>query len=57
MMNDRGTNPRIKVMKCMKGYTLLVYEGHPENADDEIKSLKVNSFTVLGKGFLEIYAQ
>ena len=41
----------------MKGYTLLVYEGHPENADDEIKSLKVNSFTVLGKGFLEIYAQ
>lgn len=57
LMNDHGTNPRIKVLRHMKDFTLLVYEGHPNNADQTVKDLKVSSFTVLGTGFLEIHAK
>lgn len=55
MMNDHGTKRRIRVLKHMKDYTLLVYEGDPNNANDEVKALKVNSFTALGTGYLEIH--
>lgn len=57
MMNDHGTNPRIKVLKHADDCLLLVFEGKPQNMDEEIKKLKVNSFTVLGTGFIEIHAQ
>ena len=57
LMNDHGTRPRIKVLKHMNDCTLLVFEGKPQNMGEEIEKLKVNSFTVLGKGFLEIHAQ
>ena len=56
-MNDRGTNPRVKVLKYEGNYNLLVFEGSPDNMSDEVAKLKVNTFTVLGKGFIEVYAQ
>lgn len=37
------------------GYSVLIYEGNPNNIDNEMAELKVNSFTVLGKGFIEIH--
>lgn len=55
LMNDHGTNPRIRILKKADLGYLLIYEGHPDAADDEMKQLKINSFTVLGKGLLEIY--
>lgn len=55
LMNDHGTKPRVKVYKSTDMGALLIYEGHPDAADDEIKQLKANSFTVLGKGLLEIH--
>lgn len=57
LMNDYGTRPRIKVLKHTSDYALLVYEGKPDSIDEESAALKVNSFTVLGKGFIEIHAQ
>lgn len=57
MMNDYGTKPRIRVLKHTEDCTLLVYEGNPNNTDEEVAKLKVNSFTVLGKGYIEIHAQ
>ena len=57
MMNDYGTKPRVKIIKHCNDYSLLVYEGKPENIDEETSGLKVNSFTVLGTGFIEIHAQ
>ena len=57
MMNDYGTNPRAKIIKHCEDCAILVYEGHPDNIDEEIGNLKLNSFTVLGKGYLEIHAQ
>ena len=57
MMNDFGTKPRVKVVKHSEDYALLAYEGKPDNIDDEVAELKVNSFTVLAKGYIEIHAQ
>ena len=57
MMNDYGTKPRIKVMKHTGDASILVFEGRPQNMDEETEKLKVNSFTVLGTGFMEIHAQ
>ena len=57
MMNDHGTAPRVKVLKHAEDCLLFVFEGKPQNMSEEIEKLKVNSFTVLGKGFIEIYAQ
>jgi len=57
MMNDHGTRPRIKVLKHTQDYALLIYEGRLDNLDDQTASLKVNSFTVLGPGFIEIHTQ
>ena len=56
-MNNRGTRPRIKVYKWKKDCVVLSYEGRPDNVGDEAGKLKVNSFTVLGAGYMEIYAQ
>ena len=56
-MNDRGTNPRINVFKYDGDASILVYEGSPERIDESVAARKVNSFTVLGKGFIAIYAQ
>lgn len=55
LMNNHGTNPRIKIFKSTDMGAVLIYEGHPDAADDEIKQLKIKSFTVLGRGLLEIY--
>lgn len=55
LMNNYGTNPRIRILKKTDLGYLLIYEGHPDAADDEIKQFKIKSFTVLGKGLLEIY--
>ena len=57
LMNDHGTRPRINVLDQRVGCSVLIYEGNPNNISDEIAELKVNSFTVLGKGFIEIYTQ
>lgn len=57
MMNDYGTKPRIKVMKHTGDASILVFEGKPQNIDDETEKLKVNSFTALDTGFIEIHAQ
>lgn len=57
IINDHGTKPRIKVMKHMKDYSVLVYEGGPESIEEDVAGLKVNSFTILGRGFIEIHAQ
>jgi len=57
LMNDFGTRPRIKVLKHTNDCTLLVFEGKPQNMGEEIEKLKVNSFTVLGEGFIEIHTQ
>ena len=57
-MFDGGTKPRVKVLKYIGDYTnLLVYEGRPQNIDKETACLNVNSFKVLGEGFIEIYAE
>lgn len=55
LINDHGTKPRIKVIKHYAGLTFLAYEGKPDNIDKEVSELKVNSFTVLGSGFIEIH--
>lgn len=57
LMNDHGTRPRVKILDHRDGYSVLVYEGNPSNIDNEMAELKVNSFTVLGKGFIEIHTQ
>ena len=57
LMNNYGTNPRIKVIRHASCYSELVYEGSPDNMIEDIANLKVNSFTVLGVGFLEIHTQ
>lgn len=57
LMNDYGTKPRVKIMKHTDDCAILTYEGKPENIDTEIANLKVNSFTVLGVGYIEIHAQ
>ena len=49
-MADHGTKPRIRVFKdADEDMMLLVYEGRPDNIDEEIGKLKLNTFTVLGK--------
>ena len=55
LMNDHGTRPRINVLDQRVGCSVLIYEGNPNNISDKIA--EVNSFTVLGKGFIEIYTQ
>lgn len=57
LMNDYGTKPRIKVLKHTSECSMLIYEGKPDNVDQETAGLKVNSFTVLGTGYLEIHAE
>lgn len=57
LMNDYGTRPRVKVMRHIGEAAVLVYEGAPENMDEETAGLKVNSFTALGTGFLEVHAE
>ena len=56
-MNDYGTRPRIQVYERHHDYSRLVYEGSPYKISEEIGSLKVNSFTVRGAGFIEINAE
>lgn len=57
LMNDHGTVPRIKVLKYNEAFRCMmqIYEGAPRRMDEAIAAMKVNSFTVLGKGFIEIY--
>ena len=57
LMNDHGTRPRVKVMRDTGDAAILIYEGSPMNMDEETASMKVNSFTVLGVGFLEVHAE
>ena len=61
LMSDHGTNPRVKIVQHtldgMSDYALLAYEGRPDGMNDEIAKLKINSFTVLGTGLIEIHAQ
>ena len=54
-MNNHGTNPRIMVLKHYDGYSELIYEGSPRNVDTSIANEIVNSYTVKGKGFIEIH--
>ncbi len=55
LMNDYGTKPRIKVIKHIEDAAILVYEGSPMNIDEETQGQKVNSFTALGTGYIEIH--
>lgn len=55
-MNDHGTKPRVQVLTPTDLGMYLTYEGSVKNIDEKTAALKVNSFTVLGKGFLQIYA-
>ena len=57
-MADFGTKPRVKVMQYIgDGMNMLVYEGTPQNIDKKTADLKVNSFMVLGEGFIKIHAE
>ena len=56
-MNDYGTKPRVEVFTSTDFGLCLIYEGSIKNIDEKTATLKVNSFTVLGKGFLQIYAE
>lgn len=56
-MNDYGTKPRVEVFTSTDLGLCLIYEGSVKNIDDKTATLKVNSFTVLGKGFLQIYVK
>ena len=57
-MNDHGTHSRIRVFKYTdEDMMLLVYDGRPKNMDGEVGKLNVNTFTVRGEDFVEIYAQ
>ncbi len=56
-MNDNGTNPRVKVLIPTDLGLFLTYEGGVKNIDEKTAALKVKSFTVLGKGFLQIYTE
>lgn len=53
LMNDHGTNPRIKLLKCSDP----IYEGNPDYADNTMKQLTINSFTVIGRGQIDIYCK
>lgn len=58
LMNDQGTKPLIKVMKHSEEDCLfLVYKGRPSEIDEETARMKVNSFTILGEGYMVIHAQ
>ena len=57
IMNDYGTKPKIRVLKHCNSNTVIVYEGRPDNISIEIANMKVNSFTVLGVGYIEIHTQ
>lgn len=57
LMNDYGTNPRVRVMKHTDDASIIIYEGDPRNMDEEIQGMRVNSFTVLGTGFVEIHTK
>ena len=54
-MNNYGTNPRIEVHENNHDYFRIIYEGSPYNVSEEIAAKKINSFTVRGVGFIEIY--
>ena len=66
LINNQGTCPRISVL-CYRhyldndpsnsAYNYLIYEGSPDNISKEVGQLKVNSFTIRGVGFLEIFAE
>lgn len=57
-MNDHGTKPRIRVLvEHDDDMMLLVFEGRPVYLDAETLKLKINSFTILGEGLIEIYAK
>ena len=56
-MNDFGTKPRVKIMKHTGDAAILVYEGSPKNMYEEMQGMNVNSFTVLGRGYIEIHVK
>ena len=55
VMNDHGTKPRIRIVKHYNDYSGIVYEGRLDHYDLIYSECKVSSFTVLGKGFIEIH--
>ena len=57
LINDHGTKPRVRVILHCSDYSSPVYEGSVKNfsSDNEFGMHKVNSFTILGKGYLEIH--
>ena len=55
VMNDHGTKPRVRIIAHYRDYSGLVYEGRLDYYDHTCADKKVNSFTVLGKGFIEIH--
>ena len=55
LMNNQGTCPRIKVFSHDEDCALLVYEGKPESIDEAVSEKKVNSFTVVGRGCVDIH--
>lgn len=55
IMNDHGTKPRIRIIKHHSDYSGVVYEGRLDHYDAGFSDHKVNSFTALGKGFIEIH--
>lgn len=55
LINDHGTKPRIQVFLHSSDFSMLVYEGKPDNFNNEFGMHKVNSFTALGKGLIEIH--
>ena len=54
-MNNHGTEARIRVLKHTDDANILVYVGYPRNIDEAIGNMRVNSFTVIGRGFIEIH--
>lgn len=57
-MLDGGTKPRVRVLQYIgDGMNMLVYEGRPQDIDKKTADMKVNSFMVLGEGFIKIHAE
>ena len=55
-MNDHGTHPKIHVRKYENGDYKLCYHGKPDDISAQVADMTVNSFTVRGIGFIEIFA-
>ena len=57
LMNDHGTKPYVQVFDSgRRRMSILIYEGKPEDVDEETGKMKVNGFVSVGIGHFKVYA-